>query len=98
VTSYNTPMAVPPIERTSAGVRSAAPRGGAAQPVIDPGTFLLAAAFSLVAALLTVVLATVGDVSQWSLVGSVTVIGFAASWVRSAREQRRRPAIVTIVH
>lgn len=79
---------VPHRSRRAAGGRGA----------IDGGTMVLAAVLSIVAALTTMVLASIGDVSRWSLVLSVTVIGFVASWVRSGSAMRRRPAIITVSH
>ncbi len=100
--SYNESMAVPHIITTSAGVRPPAARrhvgDRAGDHVIDAGTVLLGAALSVLATLLTVVLATFGEVSQWSLVVSVAAIGFVTSWARSGRSHRHRPAIVTITH
>lgn len=65
---------------------------------IDGGTLVLGTFLSLAAALVTVALATFGDVSRWSLVISVTVVGFVSSWVRCGHVAHRRPAVVTVSH
>lgn len=95
---YNGTMAATHITRTSAGVHLGASRARGSSPVIDLDTIVLGTVLSFVAALLTVVLATFGEVSSWSLVASVVAVGFVTSWVRSGRSHRRRPAIVTIHH
>jgi hypothetical protein len=65
---------------------------------IDSGTIVLGTVLSTLAAIVAVVMATLGDVSQWSLALSVAIIGFVSSWVRSAPAANRRPVIVTISH
>lgn len=98
MTSYNDDMAASHITRTSAGVQLGVHRPHVTEPIIDAGTIVLGMVLSIAAVMLTVLLATFGEVSQWSLVVSVAGIGFVASWVRSASAHRRRPAIVTISH
>ncbi len=44
------------------------------------------------AALCAVVLTLLGDVSKWSLVLSVLIVGSIASWVQSGRTMRTAPA------
>jgi len=55
---------------------------------------------SILAAVCAVVLASLGDVSMWSLAVSVAGIGAVASWLRSGQISRgeRRPALVVVDH
>lgn len=57
---------------------------------------LLAVGLSIVAAVATVILQTVGDVSTINLVAVVAVVGFTASWVQTGRV--RRAAIARSAH
>ncbi len=54
----------------------------------------LAAVVSAVAAIVTLVLGSIGEVSATALVLTVIVVGFSASWVQTGRVAQavRRPA------
>lgn len=59
-------------------------------------TIRLGLILSVLAAAIAVGLTLIGDVSRWSLVVAVAVVGFVASWIQSGRVARdeHQPAVV----
>jgi hypothetical protein len=59
-------------------------------------TIRLGIILSVLAVAITVGLTLVGDVSRWSLVVAVAVVGFVASWIQSGKVARaeHRPAVI----
>ena len=74
---------------------------------ISRGTWVaaikLAAMFSVVAAVLTLGLTAIGDISPVALIASVVIVGFATSWVVTGRATHashspHRVAVVPLRH